>query len=309
MANVYKYFSPTLLSVAFCRPGYVGLKCSLPQDYNDPYELFLGADLGVGSDELATYRDIIQELPQLQTTCFSRSPVVSPMWAHYANNHTGFLLEFDRDFLRDNYPEAGLRDVTYRPGPSTDIEKFVQRAAFRAKPRDAYFLQSFVLQQAYFSKYEEWAYEQECRLVGLDHYVEKINDIEILFVPMDGLTSLVVGSRASKDLVKASREVSEQNELSWYKANIGKSYSRPFLTDATDQVFVYDEGAIRPPINTCDNCGEPQIDRNELCPWCSITEDDQLAAAGRNPFRILDHYGALEDYIRGADEVGRSRRR
>ena len=118
MPYVYKYFSDNLLPIAFSKPGYCGLKCSLPKDYNDPYELFLRADLKVGPEGLATYKDIIQTLPQFQTACFSKSPVVSPMWAHYANNHTGFVLEFDADFLLQTFQEASLRDVTYRVEPS-----------------------------------------------------------------------------------------------------------------------------------------------------------------------------------------------
>lgn len=309
MASVYKYFSGNLLPIAFSRPGYCGLKCSLPKDYNDPYELFLGADLGLEPEALATYRDIIQDLPQFHTTCFSHSPVVSPMWAHYANNHTGFVLEFDKDFLDKTYPDAALRDVTYRSEPNPQIKNFVQMAAVRAKPRDAYHLQHFVMHQAYFSKYVDWSYEQECRLTGLNSYIERVNDVDVLFLPMEGLTSLLIGSRAPKALARASQEVAEESGLNWYKTNIGKSYPLPFLTNASGRAFVFDEGAIKSADSTCGNCEEPLHLRTGLCPWCNITEDDDLAAASRNPYRILDHYGVLEEYLKGADDVGQSRKR
>jgi hypothetical protein len=93
--SLYKYSPPGVLDLMFDRDGFCGIKCSYPKDYNDPYELFLSVDLKGSSDTLATYREVIRELPQYPTTCFSKAPTSSPMWAHYANNHTGFVFEFD----------------------------------------------------------------------------------------------------------------------------------------------------------------------------------------------------------------------
>ena len=90
--KVYKYFSKDVLDLVFAREGYCGLKCSLPKDYNDPFELFLGVDLTVPTNLLATYREVVNEVPQFPTTCFSKSPVVSPMWAHYGHNHSLSLI-------------------------------------------------------------------------------------------------------------------------------------------------------------------------------------------------------------------------
>ncbi|WP_232615383.1 DUF2971 domain-containing protein [Photobacterium carnosum] len=95
MGKIYKYFSHDVLELVFDREEYCGIKCSLPKDYNDPYELFLGMDLNTPPEQLAFYHDIIADIPQNPTSCFSLSPIVSPMWAHYAKNHTGFVLEFD----------------------------------------------------------------------------------------------------------------------------------------------------------------------------------------------------------------------
>ena len=111
--KIYKYFSGDVLDLVFEREGFCGLKCSFPNDYNDPYELFLGVDLNISTELLATYREIIREIPQYPTTCFSNSPVITPMWAHYARNHTGFIVEFDVECLKVCLKEAQLRSVTY----------------------------------------------------------------------------------------------------------------------------------------------------------------------------------------------------
>lgn len=60
---------------------------------------------------------------------FSKSPIVSPMWAHYANNHTGFVLEFDLDKLQEHFIGNPIWDVTYRNAPSEHLQPILQRAA------------------------------------------------------------------------------------------------------------------------------------------------------------------------------------
>lgn len=80
MTTIFKYFSEGVLEHVFFRDEHVGIKCSLPEDYNDPFELFLGVDLEQEAELLATYSDVVQKIPSLLTTCFSKSPIVSPMW-------------------------------------------------------------------------------------------------------------------------------------------------------------------------------------------------------------------------------------
>src|SRR6202051_1411211 len=91
----------------------VTLKCSLPKDFNDPYELFLTIDFNQEPDLLAFYADAIGEIPQSPTTCFSRSPAVIPMWAHYAQNHEGFVIEVSEEKLCEMLPEIACGDVSY----------------------------------------------------------------------------------------------------------------------------------------------------------------------------------------------------
>ena len=113
MKLIFKYFSESNLAHAFMRAGHVGIKCSLPQEYNDPYELFLGIDLDQGPELLATYSEVVQEIPSQLTTCFSKSPVVAPMWAHYADNHRGFVVGFDVALFQDAFKELLVREISY----------------------------------------------------------------------------------------------------------------------------------------------------------------------------------------------------
>lgn len=132
--KIYKYFSHNVLDLVFSREGHCGIKCSLPKDYNDPFELFLGADLNVGPEGLATYRELIYELPQYASTCLSKSPVVAPMWAHYAQNHSGFVIEFDVEAIKEAFPDLAIKDVSYRDEPDDSIATSLARAAVTKKP-------------------------------------------------------------------------------------------------------------------------------------------------------------------------------
>ena len=97
--KLYKYMGAEILNMAFEKEGFCSLKCSYPKDYNDPYELFLTISFNQTPEVLAFYKSIVSEIQQYPTTCFSKSPIVTPMWAHYANNGTGFVIEIDEDPL------------------------------------------------------------------------------------------------------------------------------------------------------------------------------------------------------------------
>lgn len=301
---LYKYFSSEVLELVFNRNGFCGIKCSYPQDYNDPYELFLGVSLSVPPHHLAVYREVVQDVPQYPTTCFSRSPIVTPMWAHYGKDHSGFVLEFDAEALSKHFDKIAIHDVNYRDEPDPSIAAILERAAEIAKARHAYLLRSAVLAHAYFSKHTSWTYEQECRLVDQNNLSEDIAGNRILFVPIECVKAIIVGHKTSAAAIEASRKIAEDNELDWYHAVIGKSQGLPFLKDAAGQSFVFDAESIKSAENICDSCSEPVPAGRELCPWCSITEEDNINAASRNPYRILDHLGLLEDYVNEADKVG-----
>lgn len=306
--KIYKYFSDSVLDLVFARPELCGLKCSLPKDYNDPYELFLGVDLTVTPELLAAYRELVVELPQRPTSCFSKSPIVSPMWAHYGGNHSGFVVEFDIDALKAAFPDIVIMDVTYRTEPSENIAGQLQRAVGTKKPRHAYFLQQTVLASAYFSKDVAWSYEQECRLLDQEEYCETIAGNKILQVPIACCTAIIAGRNATPVTVARTKEIAGQGGLRWLHAVIGKSIAQPFMEDETGARVVFDGTEMVPAVKVCQGCSEPISLGKSLCAWCSITENDALKAALSNPLRVLDHHGMLEDYYKGLEDLARGRK-
>ncbi|MGV1767547.1 MULTISPECIES: DUF2971 domain-containing protein [Rhizobium/Agrobacterium group] len=297
MKMIFKYFSDGVLEHAFVRDEHVGIKCSLPEDYNDPFELFLGIDLDQGSELLATYSDVVHEIPSLLTTCFSKSPVVSPMWAHYGNNHRGFVVGFDVSQIEELFPEVLIRDISYLDRPSETLVGFAEMAAYRKKPRDAMALQHAVLYHGYFSKYLEWSYEQEVRAVNFEDYVEDVSGNKILYVPEQCVAAIISGAKSSAQTRQALQEAACELDAKFYIEKIGRSYPTPYLIADTGNPSVFANEEITLPDGVCGECSEPLRTKGDLCPWCSIDESDQLTAAANNPFRVLENHGLLEQYI------------
>ncbi|WP_427453592.1 DUF2971 domain-containing protein [Litorimonas sp. WD9-15] len=305
MGKIYKYFSHEMLEIVFARDEYCGIKCSFPKDYNDPFELFLSIDLSVDSNLLAFYNDVVQDIPQLPTTCFSRSPIVTPMWAHYADNHTGFVLEFDTEALKDWSSEFRLEDVIYQEAANDKLNGLLELAAGTKKPRHSYFLLNAAIHTAYFTKLKEWSYERETRLVADPEAIETIGGHQILFIPTDLITAIIVGPKFPTGKLEHSSTVAREIGAEWYQLNIGKSSITPYLKCANNDSFVFSDGSIENSPHFCSECEEPIDDRMELCPWCRITDEENHEASQTNPFRILDAHDLLDEYFANADKVGK----
>ena len=72
--KLYKYLNPQVVDNVFIKDGHIGLKCDFPMNYNDPFELFVtikSEEVG-DSDYIAYFYEILGEIPQLPTTCFSK---------------------------------------------------------------------------------------------------------------------------------------------------------------------------------------------------------------------------------------------
>jgi hypothetical protein len=201
--SIYKYVGPTSVQKVFALDKQVTLKCSYPKDFNDPYELFLTVDFNEQPDILAFYADAVGELPQLPTTCFSLSPSVVPMWAHYAQNLEGFVIEFDEEKLAGYFPESGFGDVDYQDVSDAGLTDMLYRASEIGKPRYVYLLRKGVFSAAYYTKATCWNYEQERRMILPDSETRKVDNIILMDVPNDCVTALISGPRSSGETITA----------------------------------------------------------------------------------------------------------
>jgi hypothetical protein len=113
----------------------------------------------------------------------TEDPCNMAMWAHYAAEGRGFLLEFDSN---NNFFHQRL-------GPNDDFRE-VRRVTYRNRlPK---LLSELDAVAVLYSKTPEWEYEKEWRMVlPLDQYTHKLNEEVRLFAfPADCLTGIVLGA-------------------------------------------------------------------------------------------------------------------
>ncbi len=308
-SKIYKYLGSEVLNLALSKDGVCSFKCSYPKDFNDPYELFLTIDFQQDPDLLATYKDTIGDLPQLPTTCFSKSPSVIPMWAHYAHNHRGVVVEIDETKLSELMPDINFGDVDYLDSPREGLADMLARACRIGKPRYHYLLQSGVFSAAYYTKHTCWSYEQERRLVANDSLVKTTNDIMLLDLPTECISAIIAGHSTNDETKKMVRQLSNDVGAKYFEIKIGKTTATPYYIDSDGITYQYNSGPITKCESTCQKCKEPLKDDSKLCSWCAISEQHEDHAARTNPLRMLQEIGQLDDYYKGMQEIDRKHRK
>lgn len=307
--NIYKYVGPDNLEKVFARRDRLTLKSSRPSDFNDPYELFLTIDFNERPEALAFYKDAVGELPQVPTTCFSRSPIVIPMWAHYAKDLSGFAVGFDEARLSKAFPKSGFGNVDYRDSADKHLTDLLYQAYYTGKPRHVHFLRQAIFQAAYYTKAKCWSYEKERRMLIHEKEVRRVKDLILVDVPSECVTAIVCGPRATQDTAAALRNHAARIGCPYFELKIGRSTPVPYLVDGDGRAFTFARAGMVQSVNSCMACKEPLPGDTGRCSWCSISESHIVDAAARNPYRLLQHTGLLEKYIKDVMKIGRQRRK
>lgn len=309
--NLYKYMGPDIADKFLLPDGSCSLKFSYLKDYNDPFEFFLTISYDQTPETLAYYNEMISMVIQYPVTCFSKSPVITPMWAHYASNSQGFVAELDEaalsNWLQSKKLDPSFGDINYQDTPHEGMQGMLDRAYVVSKPRHIGWLQQAIYSTAYFTKQTCWNYEQERRLIVEESGITKINDaLLLLYFPANLVKSLIVGAKASKPLKNKIKEISQAIGCSYYEKHIGKSSTNPFFLDDKNNTYVFNSSKLILRSERCDTCKEPMINPDSRqCSWCMITEGHVENAAQRNSFRMLNHYGILEKYVAAFNEIGK----
>lgn len=291
----------------FKADGFFSLKFSKLENFNDPYEFFLTIDYNISSEKLATYNEMISMQLTYLATCFSKTPINTPMWAHYADDFQGYSLEINEnhltDYLKNINKNPIFDDITYRNKASEYLNERLQYASIRCKPRDIYLFERAILHEAYFVKQKCWKYEQERRLILPKNNFE-IDSHGILWCPMNIINSVIVGYRASEELKTYLKTLSKNFNINYYEINPSKINLQPFMIDENKDTYRFNsKKKIKKVKYFCPNCNEPIKHFQTLCPWCSITEYDKQEAQIKNAFRILHSAGLLDSYIKQMDNI------
>lgn len=286
------------------------IKVSQLKDYNDPYEFFLTIDYNQKPQKLAYYKEIISGATERFVSCFSKSPIITPMWAHYATNSTGFVLEFDEAALESwidentENPCCTFNDITYKDSPSQELLDLLDWAYGTQKFRHVAMLRYAIESTAYFSKQLCWSYEQERRMLISKSATYKISDnLNVVNVPAETITAIIAGASITTENQRKIENFAEAIGCAFYKKTIGKSSTKPFLIDQFGATHCFTGVEISNAKLRCESCKEPIATEKELCSWCQINEAHEYNAANRNSLRALHTVGLLGGYMSGFSNI------
>jgi hypothetical protein len=148
---------------------------------------------------METSQEIVSKVGVL---CLTNHYHCLPMWAHYANNSKGFVIEFinlDQPFKGD---ETGVlrqvRQITYNG----------EKCGITFEPRSH--------ENGFFSKYKDWSYEQEFRVVMplVDCEQQNINQVQVHIykIPKNCINRIILGWQTSDEqTIEIKQQVKEIN--------------------------------------------------------------------------------------------------
>lgn len=120
-------------------------------------------------------------------TCFNSHPLSILMWSHYAQNHSGFMLEFK--IPKDYSSEMMPLPIEYsKEFPTIDLDFKTIKSIAESEEVDFGFLKKLLLHKA-----DCWSYEKEYRVFGTNN-PNKENPLLIKFDPKL-LSSIITGTR------------------------------------------------------------------------------------------------------------------
>jgi len=156
--------------------------------------------------ELAAFIDMQPELGEAFRTAIhqhfgaeigilslSEDPINDLMWAHYAKDHSGFVLEFDES-----------NEFFSRKRSDGDEFYHLRKVQYIDRPLNAESLEELVDSDLFASKLSKWSYEQEWRiLVPLTGRQAEIqegeNQIHLIAIPKAAIQGVIFGMRLNDD--------------------------------------------------------------------------------------------------------------
>lgn len=145
--------------------------------------------------------------------CLNHNPLNILMWSHYAQDHTGFLIEF-KFLKRELNKGASLLEFLPIPVNYAKIMPIVSKS-------DRLNLDQMVItEKVYLTKAEEWKYEKEFRILKYG-----ISDPIQDFSQQKFLCSVIAGLKMNATNREELEKICEENNIPFYTADrISNSY-------------------------------------------------------------------------------------
>lgn len=174
---LYKYygFDSGLLALRSSRLGF-----RKPKHFNDPFELTYLSNADGPDSKLSQLETELAELKNsVAILSLTRTPLNPLMWAHYGEEHTGFVIgyETDDEFLTSktyNLVSVDDGDVVYTNTKNPHVlnpesmslfhQVYLAGQGVNVSPSERAQINSLI-RRVFLTKYSSWVYEEEVRVV------------------------------------------------------------------------------------------------------------------------------------------------
>ncbi|MEA4893630.1 MAG: DUF2971 domain-containing protein, partial [Oscillospiraceae bacterium] len=149
-----------------------------------------------------TYR--LQSLFRVGCLCETNTSVL--MWSHYANNHTGFCVEYDlRNAANDDTAKQNLYPVLYQERSDTQRDDACSGIEYYGL-------------YAVLRKSMDWAYEKEWRIVLSFFSMEKPGNIQL-----PKATAVYLGCKINDKNTEKIKDIAKHKSIPIYKATLNSN--------------------------------------------------------------------------------------
>lgn len=187
---------------------------ALPKSLNDPFECPFDDDEVkkelAKCPQMSEHRidEVASELKgafKLLGVCsFSRARKNQLMWSHYANEHKGFCIGFNKRLLLESHRDSIALDVNYQSAQPSALELI---SGFEVNPISNSLegnINHSVFSDLIRTKYTYWSYERETRIILPQSCALKF--------PHKALRSVALGLRAEGSEVERLLEILKQKQ-------------------------------------------------------------------------------------------------
>lgn len=165
--------------------------------------------------------------------CFSEDYLSMLMWSHYADNHKGFAIIYDRDIIinADNFTADNivitkkplLRPVNYvdqQLDLTEELEEYVRAYRMKSlgdvKPPQCH-LSVEKLRTTLLEKSQDWSYEREWRVIPRHISLEKPSRLSYMRVRPK---AVILGSQCEKNNQEQIMDICDKKRIRVYKTEI-----------------------------------------------------------------------------------------
>lgn len=195
-----------------------------PNDFNDPFDCSADYESAVNEainefdlaeiNQVEVLKEFREKIEKVRVCCFCNTKKNQLMWSHYADEHKGFCIGFDKDKLlikkRENFLSGNVVYKSISPYEDT-IENFRVFDGLGGDGLNKLIINS-ILQSTLNTKYTNWQYEKEFRVMSTEKNV-------LPFRP-ESIKSITFGLRMEehhKSSLKSLLASEEWKHVKWYE--------------------------------------------------------------------------------------------